>query len=218
MSLTINAPVFIIFSIGFIICVIIAAKLNNSKDKKILEEYIKEEEKSNYIRKREIDDSYFVYPAITILPINNNLKEEDNPKLYKAQLRVINRSKNKMIRLNKNRSNRDIKNNFGINNFEKIITYEENFNLYIESLIYLSEILIEENRFLDAEKVLKESTRLGSEYLKSYRLLIDIYLFNKNKAKIRELIKEIEADDVVSNNYVLKRQIDDYILKYAENL
>ncbi len=179
-----------------------------------IDEFIESEQKSNFIRKKEIPESYFITPTLERLPFKDELSESTIDRLQKN---VVECSKNKMIKLNKKMDNRELKFEFGTANLELITGYEDNHDKYMFSLINWAKYLIDNDELADAEIILEETICLGSEISKSYTMLGDVYKALGKREKLQLLWDKVTDIDFMRNNISIKYKISDYIEKLLES-
>ncbi len=200
-------PPLLIITIGLIIAFRVRMRYSTKNYHGKMDDYIKVEEEANLIRKQEIDKKYFVVPNINKLPI---LDYECETELSACQNTVIKKSQLKMIHFDKQMSNLELKKIYGVNNLQKIINYEEHYNMYISALNKWAEELIKAEKISDAEKVLQEAVIFGSDYLMTYTLLIDIYIKQNQAYELNKLRNDILNDKFFENS-TLKNRIINYI-------
>lgn len=202
-----------IFSIIMALIIFFQIKLRwGSKHyKSDFDNFVDNEKTANLTRKKTLDPKYFVVPNLYALPIKeqNILIKEKNLSFSKQEI-VIKKSKLKMIRFFKPFSNLQLKEIFGLNNFQTVVMYEEHLQMYYKSLNDWASALILENATDDAEKILVECVNFGSEIFITYKLLIDIYLKKNDFEKINKLKKDIEEKQFIYVN-LTKTKILNYI-------
>lgn len=176
--------------------------------------FLDDEEASNNVRKKPIGEDSFFVPDLTVLPIKEYTAEETEkfPVAASRQKKLIEASKNKMIRFKEPKSNRDIKFQFGTTSIETIAQYEENYSRYMYALLNWAESLIEAGNPEEARQILSASIEQGSEISKSYTLLADIYFQNKDKPKMEELYETVNKIDIPGQKKAWAH-INDYLLK-----
>lgn len=166
--------------------------------------YLKREMQANVARKKEIDPAFFFVPDTSSLPFRDHA-ENERP-LTRRQNAVKKKSQQKMLRFDKKYSNTELKLRYGIANLESIILYEANGNAYIYALVEWGQALLDSPYHDDAEVVLQESIRLGSNYSKSYLLLISFYKQKNDRKKIMAL-RDIVNKQFVFGDSITKSKI-----------
>ncbi|MDR2939180.1 MAG: hypothetical protein LBV08_02555 [Clostridiales bacterium] len=199
-------PMLIIF-IALVIFFTVHLKFGNKGYRKKMDTYIEAEEEVNQIRKKNLDETYFVKPDLNRLPI---IEYNEISDVSTCQNTAIQKSKLKMARFGKQISNLELKKIYGINNLQKIIDYEEHFNMYITALNKWAEALMKEGRLAESLHVLREAALFGSDYLMTYTLLIDIYLKEGRRSEISRLKEDIQKDKFFENP-ALKNRVLNYV-------
>ncbi len=196
-------PIFIsIISFALIIRILLK-KSNNGYDRAI-DKFVDREIKANSITKDfDILDINFVTPSKT-LPF----KEYENIPIYKNVIKKQSLVKRKinleMIKIPSNLTNTEIKERYGINNFDKISLLEEHYNSYVRSLFEWGEELFNLNNIYDSKKVLLEAVRLEANISQVYITLAKIYVKENNKDNLLKLKNTVEKIELSLKNKVLQ--------------
>ena len=196
-------PIFIsIISFALIIRILLK-KSNNGYDRAI-DKFVDREIKANSITKDfDILDINFVTPSKT-LPF----KEYENIPIYKNVIKKQSLVKRKinleMIKIPSNLTNTEIKERYGINNFDKISLLEEHYNSYVRSLFEWGEELFNLNNIYDSKKVLLEAVRLEANISQVYITLSKIYVKENNKDNLLKLKNTVEKIELSLKNKVLQ--------------
>lgn len=196
-------PIFIsIISFALIIRILLK-KSNNGYDRAI-DKFVDREIKANSITKDfDILDINFVTPSKT-LPF----KEYENISIYKNVIKKQSLVKRKinleMIKIPSNLTNTEIKERYGINNFDKISLLEEHYNSYVRSLFEWGEELFNLNNIYDSKKVLLEAVRLEANISQVYITLAKIYVKENNKDNLLKLKNTVEKIELSLKNKVLQ--------------
>ena len=204
-------PIFIgIISFSLVIRILLK-KGNNGYDKAV-DKFIDRETKANSITK-DFDtlDINFVTPS-KILPF----KEYENTPIYKNVIKKQNLVKRKidleMIKIPSNLTNTEIKERYGINNFDKISLLEEHYNSYVRSLFEWGQELFNLNNIYDSKKVLLEAARLEGNISQIYIILAQIYVKENNKDSLLKLKNTVEKIELSLKDKVIQ-EVDNCINK-----
>lgn len=204
-------PIFIsIISFSLVIRILLK-KSDNGYDKAI-DKFVDRETKANSITK-DFDtlDINFVTPSKT-LPF----KEYENTPIYKNVIKKQNLVKRKieleMIKIPSNLTNTEIKERYGINNFDKISLLEEHYNSYVRSLFEWGQELFNLNNIYDSKKVLLEAARLEANISQIYITLAKIYVKENNKDSLLKLKNTVEKIELSLKDKVIQ-EIDNCINK-----
>lgn len=204
-------PIFIsIISFSLVIRILLK-KSDNGYDKAI-DKFVDRETKANSITK-DFDtlDINFVTPSKT-LPF----KEYENTPIYKNVIKKQNLVKRKieleMIKIPSNLTNTEIKERYGINNFDKISLLEEHYNSYVRSLFEWGQELFNLNNIYDSKKVLLEAARLEANISQTYITLAKIYVKENNKDSLLKLKNTVEKIELSLKDKVVQ-EIDNCINK-----
>ncbi len=204
-------PIFIsIISFSLVIRILLK-KSDNGYDKAI-DKFVDRETKANSITK-DFDtlDINFVTPSKT-LPF----KEYEDTPIYKNVIKKQNLVKRKieleMIKIPSNLTNTEIKERYGINNFDKISLLEEHYNSYVRSLFEWGQELFNLNNIYDSKKVLLEAARLEANISQTYITLAKIYVKENNKDSLLKLKNTVEKIELSLKDKVVQ-EIDNCINK-----
>lgn len=170
---------------------------------------------ANLARHKDIGEEFFYTVSLSDLPITQ-YSEEDMAKPvspYMWQVKVVAAAEKKMLRFDRQYSNVELKQMFGPSNLDNVAKYEENFTNFIHAMRFWAEALINADRREEAQKVLEESVRAGSELSQSYTLLADIYYQSRNFVSLKELLTTTQASAMPGKNIAAKHI--DALLKEA---
>ncbi len=202
----------IVMTIAFIIWLQVRIKEGGKHYKKDFESFFDKEREANVSRIKEIPQKYFVEVNVKSLPFRQYANDETYLKVAARQDKVKKLINNKMIKFEKPMSNREIKLEFGIANLEYVTTYEENFHKFQRALLEWAEQLIFLEEYEDAKVILLLIINLGTDISKNYILLTDVYLKQKDKKGINELIENVKNNKIFENNEIIRNKILSYIL------
>lgn len=206
-------PVFVLL-IFFAIVIQAAIRSTKQASYKRTQEFLRQEEESNNVRKKDIDEALFFVPDLSALPIKKYSPQEAEKfsVLISRQEKVVAAAQKKMIKFKEEKTNHDVKLQFGTVNLETIANYEENYSQYMYALINWAESLIEAGNLTDAQSVLSASIDQGSEISKSFTLLADIYFQNNDKAKMEDLYETVNTINIPAGKKAWEH-INGYLLK-----
>ena len=183
-----------------------AEKKRMDKVRQNTQDMIDADDAANYARHRDIGEDFFYEPNLSDLPVAQ-YSGEDMKNLvppYMWQTKVIAAAEKKMLRFDKQYTNLELKQMFGPANLEDVAKYEENFTNFIHAMRYWAEALINADRRADAQRVLEESVKAGSELSQSYTLLADIYNQSGNINALKELLSKAQASAMPGKNIAIK--------------
>lgn len=197
----------VIVTVGLLVIVILIFTLFLRKGFKghynLAERYLEEGREANYARRRDIEPEYFFVPDVSKLPLSEDSSQ--------AQNIVLACSRKKMLRFPEKMTNIALKKAYGVANIELIAEYEENYDQYIKALIDWAETLLEDGENAKATPILEEAINLGSEYRKSYWLLVDLYVQAGDAEKLQALLNLV--DQRIFADEAIKRTIITYIME-----
>lgn len=196
-------PIFI-GVISFMIVIRCLLKKSNNGFDEAVDEFIKRENEANFTRKDFNKLSLNYVTPCNDLPFKSYPQEDKFKVVIKKQDLVKRKINLEMIKLPQNLSNTDLKEQFGINNFDKITILEEHYNSYIRGLFEWGVELINLNNIEDAKKVLLEAKRLEGNISQIYSTLSKIYLKEKDKNSILQLKKDVENMELSLKDKALK--------------
>lgn len=177
-------PTFFLCFIVFIIWFRVKSK-QSDKISTWDEDFWQRERNANFTRKQDISNLSYVAVDLSRLPISESPDADSAP--YQDQIRML--SKKQLLNLN-GMTNTDIKLNYGIGNFEKISTYDQNFVLLLRNLNQWGQILFEKREYQQAKQVFEYAIDLGSDITNTYLTLAKIYLEEDSIEKIQILINK----------------------------
>lgn len=171
---------------------------SNRLHKKNTETLLKREREANLSRKKDISS----LPYLQIPEFLFTLQDTSSlSSPFLARLTQI--QDKKMVNLS-GLSNIELKEQYGIANFERLIEYDENYYQYITLLDEWATCLYEGGQYKDAEKLLAYVCSLPSEISNSYRLLGELYLKADNINGFLALLDQIGKHPRLSSSQVYK--------------
>ncbi|MBR1445246.1 MAG: hypothetical protein IJ583_17130 [Firmicutes bacterium] len=205
-----NIPYFMIAFFLLTLAVQIMVRRSNNGFEQMKKEFAEREMKANNTRIKGIDESLFVIPDTTGLPFREYEETEENKRIIKKQTAVSKKSAFKMIRFPEVMTNTDIKLNYGANNFDMLIMYEEHYNGYIRALLEWGEELIKMDMSDDAQMVLQNAVDFNSDLGKTYTLLAKIYYEKNEREKLKDLASAAKRSRLKLKDKTVK-EIEGYI-------
>lgn len=198
-----NAPIFLCLFLGVAISLNYVIRREYLKRLGTYDDYLDREREANMNIGGKLDDSMFIKPDTSALPYREYESTQGNNKIIKMQEQVRRKADFKMICLDKKYTNTQLKLKYGVNNLDKITDYEENYNFYIRALVDWGRMLIELDNLKDAETVLNEAVRFGSDLSANYILLADVYLTQNNMEGLDELRVLVEQSELQMKDKIL---------------
>ena len=184
----------------------IAERKRQDKIRQNTQDMIDADDAANQSRHKDIGEEFFYKPNLADLPVAQ-YSEEDMKKpvpSYMWQTKVVAAAEKKMLRFDRQYSNVELKQMFGPSNLDNVAKYEENFTNFIHTLRFWAEALISSNRHTDAQRVLEESVKAGSELSQSYTLLADIYKQSDDINALKKLLAMAQSSAMPGKNIAIK--------------
>ncbi|MDR3091319.1 MAG: hypothetical protein LBU36_03850 [Clostridiales bacterium] len=183
------------------------AKAGNPHKAEDLEE---EERKANAARRRDLPPGMFIAPEAEKLPFSDNLKE-DKARLARAQENARRLIGEKMVKLQPEMSNNDLKYAYGVARLDELISFDENRERFVKALIAWAQELMKYDMNAEARAVLEESLHMKSDYGKSYTLLYDVYLSLGDEEAAEKLKADVGAEGFLRHLPSLREKIREYM-------
>jgi len=184
----------------------IAERKRMDKARQNTQDMINEDDAANSARNRDISEEFYYAPKLSDLPVAQ-YSDEDMRKpvpTYMWQAKVVAAAEKKMLRFDRQYSNVELKQMIGPANLENVAKYEENFTNFIHAMRHWAEALINTGQQADAQRVLEESIKAGSELSQSYTLLADIYYETGKSEPLKELLAAAQASTMPGKNIAIK--------------
>ena len=202
-------------SFGMIVVIALTVILNiiiaRSKSREFnYDAVVEAERRANAARRRDIDPELFITPDIDALPFKEYGQKPEYEPVRFAAAEAKEMSALPMIKTAKDMTNNDIKLKFGVANLEDVAIMEENYNYFIAAMLKWAEELIALREYADAETVLKETVRIGSDFSKSYTLLADVYAAVNDRTALCALYDAASADNFFPDDVQLKNKVVQY--------
>lgn len=193
-------PILLTTVIGLIIIGSATASYVQGKDKKKVKKFLEEESKTYIKSKDELNKIHFVkvdFSDIKFKPKSKETKEEVKNLLGYSDLKLANF---------KGVSNNELKKAFGSNNFNEVLSYQNNYDDMFTQLRITTESLIKDSDDKSAMKLLSYAISMGDDVTKDYTMLADLYSKNKMRKELFSLI-----DYVKTNKNLSQKKIMDHI-------
>jgi len=184
----------------------IAERKRQDKVRQNTQDMIDADDAANSARHKDICEEFFYEPNLSNLPIAQ-YDDEDMKKpvaSYMWQAKVLAAAEKKMLRFDRQYSNVELKQMFGPSNLDNVAKYEENFTNFIHAMRHWAESLINADKHIEAQKVLEQSVKAGSELSQSYTLLADIYHQSGNLSALKELSATAQTSAMPGKNIAIK--------------
>lgn len=190
-------PIFLFIVIVGAIILNIASSAARTKDKKKIEEFIAEQNEVTIVPRTKLDEINFIKCDISRLKFETN-SEDTNEEIDK----LLNLSHSKLANF-KGVSNRDLKKIYGNNNFDEVLSFQNNYDELLKSLVYTAELLARDGDEKNAISLLQTGISLGNDVTKNYTLLADLYSKNKMRKELFSLIDNVKSNPEISQNKIM---------------
>ena len=193
---------FIILASSLILALVIAisTKRENTAQEKEEINFWAKEHKSNFVRKKPLDDlDYITIPEeiLTLHPVNASAQTLS----YLQDLKDM--SSLKIVNLT-GISNTDLKLTYGTANITILSEYDAHYTQMVTILQKLAESLVASEDKESAILVLEFAISTGSDVSKSYYLLSELYTQSGTPEKISFLIQHAESIQSIMKNSILR--------------
>lgn len=179
-------------------------KKNHSSNKETLGSFLAREDHANASRKKDISNLSYIKVPIELFPFDITLNDEKKQiKILDYHKKIQDLSKTKMLNLI-GISNTELKEKYGPANLTQLTSYEQNYTLYIRTLHLWAECLYEEDP-KEAISILEYCIQIGTDISKTYVLLSNHYLKEKNKDKFLSLYDAIPEKESISGKTILQK-------------
>lgn len=194
-----------------IICALIAYEKRKSDrvTKKSREQFWDRERRANTARRQDISQLPYISIPYDELPLSA-LPDSDE---YLAAVRQLQSLSDKKILDLSGQTNTDLKLSYGAANLPVLMECDQNYLVFIRTLVRMANLLTEAGDDTAAEAVLSYSLRVGNTIRSSFEQLGAIYCRRKEYRKLDTLIAQAEAldisakDTLLSSLYAMRQQI-----------
>lgn len=189
--------------LGIVLVVMIALALRyrylNKKIDNDNDDFYAREKRANATPKKDISNLPYLKIPMDKFPIG----EIDDPDITSLDKKLTELSDKEILNLT-GKTNTDLKEAYGVPNFEKMQQIGENFNDLTVTLVdYASELMLH-NRYDDAIKVLEYGVVIKTDVSKNYTLLGDCYKYKNQLRRIATLREQAENYNGIMRDSILK--------------
>ena len=162
-------------------CFRILVNGRGEKRRRQLEQMIDDEHESNFSRSKPIPNNmelninadFLNTDMFTYYP--TDIQDHTISTLESMRINIIEKSKRPMIKVEKDKTNKELKEEFGIANLDRIISGDDNLYKYLHSINSYADLLIQYNMKPAAKKILEHAVNdLKSDIKKTQELLKSI--------------------------------------------
>ncbi len=192
-------PIVVIFTI----ILSVSIKKSDNKMAEQIDNFWKKEQKSNFVRKKPLDDlAYLTIPEHFLsLPVSG----EDGRALDALDI-LKHLSSQKIVNLT-GITNTDLKLAYGTANLTVLMQYDQNYTQLAHALQQLASSLADNNHTKEATEVLEYAISTRTDISASYLLLADLYIADGHPEKIENLIGTASSlDTLLAPSIVRKLQ------------
>lgn len=189
------------------VCLIIVicsalASYHAGNDRKKIEKFLEEENKT-YIKSKDVlNDIKFIkvdFSDVKFKAKSSETKGEIKNLLSFSDMKIANY---------KGMTNNELKKKYGSNNFDDVLSYQTNYEDLLKQIRTTAECLIQDEDDKGAIAILNEAIDIGDDVTKSYTMLADLYAKNKMRKEMYHLV-----DTVKTNKNLSQKKIMNYISK-----
>lgn len=190
-------PFFLVVVVAGAIVLNIASSATRTKDKKKIEDFLAEQNDITIVPRTKLEEINFIKCDISRIkfePTGEDTKEQiDN---------LLNLSHSKIANF-KGVTNQQLKKTYGNNNFDEVLSYQNNYDDLLKSLVYTAELLSRDGDDKSAISLLQTSISLGNDVTKNYTLLADLYSKNKMRKEMFSLIDDVKENKEISQAKIM---------------
>lgn len=194
-----NVPVFLTIFLALLIAYAIRRAQLDARRQKREKEFWDREEAAKHAPAIDLSTVDYIKVPLDSFPIGE--VDDDEIMLIEDELREI--STLRMLSIG-DKTNTDLKLEYGTSNFEKVTEYGERFNRLLTLLCDYAKGLIEGGREDLAVNVLEYGVDIGSDISANYTLLGDIYSNLGYSDRLGELISKVEASSLLLKDSILR--------------
>lgn len=191
-------PIMLVIIICLFLILNLFATYIEGKNKKKVDDFLKEAEFNNFVPKKKLDEIKFINVNFDSIKFNSNDKDT-NLKYNK----LCELSKSKMTNFGSKVSNFNLKQTYGANNFNDVLSYQENYDNFLKLIVEVSENLYKENNFETASKLLEIGVNLNTDITKNYTILADIYNKENDNKKLFSLMDKVLESENISKQKII---------------
>ena len=176
------------------------------KEEALEEDFWARESRSNFVRKKSLENLDYVHIPVDLLPFGTS---GDNEVLKNAEEELLLLKDEKIVNFT-GITNTDLKLEYGTANITPLSQYDQNYTALVRSLQAWGKELYDLGRYEDAQKVLEFAVKTRTDITATYRILLDLYKTklglseDEIKKKTDALIPIAKGLNSLSKNTILK--------------
>lgn len=194
-----NMPIIIILVIALSIYIKVVTRKGDRNTKEQRDTFWEREHKANFTRSQDISGLDYITIPFSDLPFSESTPDSE---IRQVERRLRKLDGQLIIDLSAY-TNTELKLEFGAPNFTKLSTADQNYTILIRSLDKWGQLLINDNRPEDAEKVLKYAIECKTVIGSTYKTLASLYAASERKDEINKLIDIVSSLDFPTAKSVL---------------
>lgn len=171
---------------------------SNRLHKKTTETLLNQEREANLSRKKDTSSLPYLHIPAFLFTL------QDTSSISSPFLVRLNQMQDKKMVDLSDLSNTELKEQYGIANFQCLSEYDENHYQYVTLLDEWATCLYEAGQYADAKKILEYACSLPTGVSNSYRLLGTLYLKTDNRNAFFTLLDQMERYPNLRNTQVYK--------------
>ena len=153
--------------------------------KKGINDFIEREQRASQVKRGSLPETLFIRIPKEAIP---SCVDPECIRVYDKLMTFI---KLPLVKL-KGKSNTQLKEEYGINHLEELITFEKNYDTFMDILIKYGTILFEKNYIQEARKVLELAISYECDYSRAYITLGRLYKLEQDQEALQQLISLVQ--------------------------
>lgn len=182
-------------------------KRNRVNNKETVRDYLKREEEANSVRKKDISNLPYIKVPLDNLPIDITLNDEKKQSQIEKYRKQIDYLADKTMLNLIGISNTELKEQYGVANLDKLITYDQNYSRMFSNLQWYAAEIYDEYP-AEAAKIMKYMVDTGTDIIGTYELLGNYYANVNDAESFNALFDKIPDKSSVSGKTIV-RKLDD---------
>lgn len=200
-----NLPV--LTSVLIFVAIITFFNIRSTKlRKKKSDEYWERERKSNFVRKKSLEDLEYISIPFNSFPMTTACDDE----IIEACIKDLRSLENEKIVNFTGISNTDLKLTYGTANITVLTQYDQNYTLFVRTLQEWGKRLHELGYDAEARTVLEYAINTRTDISATYYLLAELYAMNDEPEKIKHLIFVADTLQTVMRNPIVRTLKESY--------